>query len=144
MWKLFEEMRATPLVQPRQLARTARARLNSLRDRGAVRLWKVQTQTLTAAGETLHRASELPVVGRIYETAEDLVNRRLETLTANPVAGYDELNAKDAARAARDLRRRVDLLALQRAEQGGKNRKTVLDAIEETLARLAKLETAPV
>ncbi len=144
MWKLFEEMRATPLVQPRALARTARARLNSLRDRGAVRLWKMQTQTLTVAGGALHHAAELPVVGRIYEGAEDLVNRRLESLTANPVAGYDEMNAKEAARAARDIRKRVELLLLRRAEQAGKKRKTVLDAIADTLGRLDKLESVAV
>ena len=142
MWEIFQELRGQPLERPKRLARTARAQLNSLRDRGAVRLWKIETQTLSRVGEALSQAPELPVVGRLSDAAEDLVNRRLGALTANPIPDYASLNAKEAARRARDIRKRVELLALERAEQSGKNRKTVLDAIAETLGRLGKLESA--
>lgn len=139
MWEIFQELRGQPLQGPRELARSARARLHTLRDRGEVRLWKMQTRTLTRVGEALSHSPELPVVGKLSDAAEGLVQRRLDALKASPIAGFDQLNAKDAARAARDVKRRVELLALREVESAGKKRKTVLDAIDETLARLDRV-----
>jgi len=55
------------------------------------------------------------------------------TMTA-PVAGYDALNAKQAAAIVAELEE-ADLLALYQYEQAHRNRITVLRAIEAALAR---------
>jgi hypothetical protein len=55
------------------------------------------------------------------------------TMTA-PVAGYDALNAKQAAAIVAELEE-ADLLALHQYEQAHRNRVTVLRAIEAALAR---------
>jgi len=55
------------------------------------------------------------------------------TMTA-PVAGYDALNAKQAAAIVTELEE-ADLLALHQYEQAHRNRVTVLRAIEAALAR---------
>jgi len=55
------------------------------------------------------------------------------TMTA-PVAGYDALNAKQAAAIVAELEE-ADLLALYQYEQAHRNRVTVLRAIEAALAR---------
>jgi hypothetical protein len=51
-----------------------------------------------------------------------------------PVAGYDALNAKQAAAIVAELEE-ADLLALYQYEQAHRNRITVLRAIEAALAR---------
>ena len=142
MWKRMTDLRTVVSQDPARIAREARARLSNVADRGETRLWKIETRTLARVSEALRAAPPLPVVGRVADLAERAVDRRLDALNANPIADFDALNAKDAARAARDLRKRVALWTLRRYEVAHKNRKTVLDAVDETLARLGKLTIA--
>lgn len=99
-----------------------------------VRLWQAQTETLEKVGAWLHETPR--ALGPLTGAAGKLVDKRLGALTTVPVAGYDELNARDASRTVRDLESRVALLVIRRHEEATKNRKTVLRAVEEQIARL--------
>jgi polyhydroxyalkanoate synthesis regulator phasin len=66
-------------------------------------------------------------------TQPELGEPSTPTMTA-PVAGYDALNAKQAAAIVAELEE-ADLLALYQYEQAHRNRITVLRAIEAALAR---------
>jgi hypothetical protein len=143
MWQILEQLKQ-PLARPRKLVRTARRQARSIVDRGEVRWWNFEQRALRRVGDALAHAPEVPVLGRIGDAAGELVSRRLETITANPIPEYVTLNAKEAGRAVRELRRRVDLMAVARSEEAGKNRKTVLDAIAESLGRLDRVEAAEI
>ena len=107
------------------------------RDEGAgarpAGLWRAQTRTLERAEALLEKAEELPVVKLVAEPAERLVAKRLDLVTAVPVEGYAELNARNAVKALADLDR-VGLLCVQRWENANKARKTVLDSITKRLS----------
>lgn len=139
MWQILEQLKQT---HPRKLVNTARAQARALADRGEVRWWNFEQRALRRFGDALSHTPDVPVLGRLGDAAETLVTRRLDAITANPITEYDQLNAKEAGRAVRELRRRVDLLAVARAEEGGKKRKTVLDAIAESMGRLDRVEAA--
>lgn len=141
MWEILEQIKR-PLNQPRMLVYKARARARSLADRGEVRWWNFEQRALRRVGDALAHTPDVPVLGRLGDAAEELVSRRLESITANPIPEYITLNAKEAGRAVRELRRRVDLLAVARAEEADKKRKTVLDAIAESMGRLDRVEGA--
>ncbi len=141
MWQILEQIKV-PLIRPRALVHTARLRARSLADRGEVRWWNFEQRALRRVGDAAAHTPDVPVLGRLSEAVGELVTRRLESITANPIPEYATLNAKEAGRAVRELRRRVDLLAVARAEEGGKNRKTVLDAVAESMGRLDRVEAA--
>ena len=74
-----------------------------------------------------------PEAGEAPAPASEVGESSTPTMTA-PVAGYDALNAKQAAAIVAELEE-ADLLALHQYEQAHRNRVTVLRAIEAALAR---------
>lgn len=112
-------------------------RAQSVRAEGEERLWRAQTRALERVGAWLHEAPRVPGLAPLAGAAEKLVDRRLQSLRAVPIADYDSLNARNASSAVRDLDSRVALIVVREHEAATKNRKTVLRAIEEQLARLA-------
>jgi hypothetical protein len=105
---------------------------------GQERVWTLQTQALEGMGSWLTRAAGLPVGARVSQPMERLVRDRLALQLAVPLANYDGLNAKTAARLVRDLDH-LGLLRVRRHERANKQRKTVLGAIEAQLERRAKI-----
>jgi len=126
--------------RPGQLVRDARSRLRVARGQGVERLWTLQVEALARVEQALEGAPEnLPVLSRMADEAEKLVARRLEAVTAAPLAEYDTLSAKDV-RAALSGLGQVELLALRRYEQSHKARKTVLADVERELSRRLQRE----
>lgn len=109
-----------------------RARVRRARNESGDRLWHLQSGALERVEGWLDAADELPAVGRLAGAAQHLVERRLERLSAVPVESWDDLNAKQAIAAVRELSRSA-LRAARRREALGKSRKTVLRAIDERL-----------
>lgn len=140
-----DHLRQTP-ARIRALPATVNARRTALqtdltsrarraRTRGQVGLWRLQTRTLERADGVLQERVETPVVGWVAQPAQRAVHSRLTHVTALPVAGYQDLNAKSAARSVRGLSA-VQLLQIERWELANKARKTVAKAIEAERARL--------
>ena len=140
-----DELKNTPTrirEVPQRLATRRRRLVASLRHRAHVargeseeRLWRMETSALEGVVDLLGNLDDLPVMGRVVPGAERLVGQALDQVTAVPVEGYADLNAKTAAKAVRGLSR-VALLRVQRFEAGHKDRKTVLDAIDRELDKL--------
>jgi hypothetical protein len=107
---------------------TLRTRVRKVRNDGGDRLWELGTVTFEQLDQWLDARERLPV-GPIAR----LVERRLAALTEVPVDGWDELNAKQAVAAVRELDR-TGLRKARRREATTKNRKTVLAAIEAKVA----------
>jgi hypothetical protein len=110
----------------------ARDRVRRVRDDGRERLWTIRTTALSRASDLIDRADDWPAVGRIASAAGKVVDRELDRLTAVPVEGWDELNARKAADAVAGLDR-IGLVAARRREVATKNRVTVLRAIDARL-----------
>jgi len=85
-----------------------------------------------AAADPQPEAVEAPAAATAV-TQPEVSEPSASTMTA-PVAGYDALNAKQAAAIVAELEE-ADLLALYQYEQAHRNRITVLRAIEAALAR---------
>jgi hypothetical protein len=67
----------------------------------------------------------------------------LETVTALPIQGYAELNAKEVRASLKDLPH-LDLLKIRRYEANNKNRKSVLCDVDKEIERRFRAEpTAP-
>lgn len=113
----------------REAPTRARDRLRRARDDGRERLWTIRTSALSRASDLVDRADEWPAVGRLATVAGKVLDRELDRLTAVPVEGWDELNARKAADAVAKLDR-VGLVAARRRELATKNRVTVLRAID--------------
>ena len=131
-----EQLRAAParLRERRStLQEDLQVRARKLETQGREGLWRAQTRTLERAEELLEKAEELPVVKLVAEPAERLVQGRLDHVTAVPVEGYAELNARNAVKALAELDH-VGLLCVRRWEKANKDRKTVLTAIDKLLA----------
>jgi len=131
-----EQLRAAParlLERRASMQQDLQVRARKLETQGREGLWRAQTRTLERAEELLEKADELPVVKLVAEPAERLVAKRLDLVTAVPVEGYAELNARNAVKALADLDR-VGLLCVQRWESANKGRKTVLDSITKRLS----------
>ena len=125
--------------KPTEVARKARHRVHVARIDGSRRLWTLETDALARAGMLLGKAPDgVPVVSRVIDAAERFLSRRLELATAVPIAGYDELNAKQIRNHLRELSP-LDLARLQRYEAGHKHRKSVIADIEKELSRRVKL-----
>ncbi|MBX2797058.1 MAG: hypothetical protein KTR31_05305 [Myxococcales bacterium] len=127
----------------RDVIARARRRVKRVAQRSDDRIWGWRTEALEQAGQFLDRASDVPTIGAIFEPAQQLVEQQLERITEVPVDNWDDLNAKRAAAAVRQLDRAGLRNALRR-EQQTKSRKTVLKAIEERLARQPRLAPRPV
>lgn len=118
-----------------QVRTELQGRAKRLESEGRERLWRGQIKTLERAEELLEKAEELPVISSVADNAERLVHSRLELVTAIPVEGYEDLNAKSAIAAVKELDR-VGVLCVQRWELANKNRKTVLAAVDHRLEEL--------
>ena len=130
-----EQLRAAPerlKARRATLQQDLQERAHSLETQGRVGLWRAQTRTLERAEALLEKAEELPVVKLVAEPAERLVHERLDMVTAVPVEGYAEMNARNAVKALAELDR-VGLLCVRRWEKANKGRKTVLDAVAKRL-----------
>lgn len=138
--KLWTDVKAAPTrIRTHQLALVSRARHRAYRVRtgGQERIWTLRWTALEEVGGWLARTAEVPVVGRVAIPVERLVQERLDASLAVPVEGYDDLNARNASRAVRELDH-LGLLRVRRHEADHKARKTVLDAVEAQLARRAR------
>jgi hypothetical protein len=115
---------------------TLRHTAHVVRGESQQRLWVLETKALDWMDAVLEGAETLPeVFGKVTGPVEDFVQQRLDALVACPVENYETLNARNAARAVRDLGW-LDLLRVRRIEESTKARKTVLDAVETALERL--------
>lgn len=135
--RLREELKDAPerlRKRGREVQERVGERLHELKEEGEERAWTAETRVLEEAGKVIDKASGLPVVSRVAPSAGRLVQERLEAVTRPPVPDFDDLNARNAAQAARGLSR-VDLQKLLRYEKAHKNRKTVREAIEAELRR---------
>jgi hypothetical protein len=126
----------------KRLRHHARKRVHEIRIQGAERLFNFQLDGLERMENLLNRAPELPVVSRVTDAAEKLVHRGLEAVGAAPVDDYDSLNVREVSKALPDLGY-VELLRLRRYEETHKNRKTVITAVNQALARLEKAPEPP-
>ena len=114
----------------------ARHKVHLVRGDGAERLWHFENQALDWVDDVLNRG-QLPGVDLVKGPVGRWVAQARETVTSNPVDGYDGLNARAAADAVRELDL-VDLLKVERLEREGKGRKTVYEAIERRRNALQK------
>ena len=117
--------------------RSARHQAHLARGESQERLWKLEHQALDLVDTVLDRAEDLPGASRVTDPIERLVGQRRTNSLANPVEGYDALNARSAANAVRELEW-VELLRVQRYEADNKKRKTVFEAIERRRVQLNK------
>jgi len=125
------------------LSRRARLRVFNARGESAERFWTARTATLETVEGLLGKSAEVPVLGTITSAANKLVHNRLETLTALPIDGFADMNARAAIKSVKATNGRVALCSIRRFEATGKNRKTVLAALEAEIARIpAELKAA--
>ena len=122
--------------QADEIIHLARHKVNVVKGEGAERLWHFENQALDWVEDVLDR-TDVPGVDKVREPVGKFVDQARENVTANPVEGYNELNARAAAAAVRDLNH-VDLLKIEKIESATKNRKTVIEAIERRRLTLAK------
>ncbi len=115
----------------------ARHKVHLVRGDGAERLWHFENQALDWVDDVLNR-TDVPGVELVKEPVGRLVKQARESVTSNPIEGYDALNARAAADAVRQLDI-VDLLKIERIERSVKGRKTVFDAITRRRTELQKL-----
>ncbi len=131
---MFEDLKQ----RGEQLMAQARHRAHLARGEGRERLFLVEAEALERLDGLLEAASELPVVGpRLATPVARVVQTTVERRTLPALEGYDELNAKAAARAVRELDH-LGLIKVRRHEAANKGRKTVLDAVERQLQLLSQ------
>lgn len=131
-------------AMPEQLKTEAGQRLRAARrwwwdtrETATTSLFKAHLTAIDRAKELADKAAS--VAGEdLAERAKSLVSS-IEKATADaPIAGYDEMNVRDAMNAIRELDR-YGLLRIERYEQSNKARKTVMDAIHREVERRARL-----
>jgi len=129
---------------PEQLKTEAEQRLRAARrwwwdtrETATTSLFKAHLNVLDRAKELADKAGT--VAGEdLAERAKGLVDS-IEKATADaPIAGYDDMNVREAMNAIREIDR-YGLLRVERYEQSNKARKTVLDAIQREVDRRARL-----
>ena len=113
------------------LVERLRRQVMAMRNSGQERVWNFETTALEAIEGMLAKGDDTPIE-KLTSSLEDLVTRRLDTVTAPRIENYDALNAKDSIRALRGLDW-LDLLKVARYEELTRNRKTVLQAVERAL-----------
>ncbi len=136
---LIDDLKNTPtkVAERREdLSRRARLRVHKTRGESLERFWTVRTTTLERVEGLLGKSADVPVLGTLTSAANKLVHSRLETLTALPIEGYADLNARAAIKAIKAIDGRVALCSIRRFEAANKNRKTVLAALEAEVARI--------
>ena len=109
----------------------AKRQVQTAKNSGQERLWTLETSALEAAEGLLGKADETKLA-KWTASLEDLVTKRLDTVTAPSIEGYDTLNAKATIKAVKGLDW-LELLKVARYEQMTRNRKTVLGAVESEL-----------
>lgn len=141
--RLLDDLKAAPeriRTAPARMAdrrrnttRWARQRVRTARGQTQRQLWTWRVNTLEATGDLLDKGTDVPVLGRIIGPAASFVNSQKSALTAVPVDGFEDMNARDAIAAIKELDT-LSLFIAQRFESENKNRKTVLAAIDKRLA----------
>jgi len=107
-----------------------------MRGQGRERVWRASADTLEAIETFIGRAPEnLPVLSKVADAAERLVHGQYEAFTRVSLEDYATMNAKEAIRIVVGLDH-LELLRVQRFELATKNRKTVLSAIDKSIAQL--------
>ena len=119
------------------LVHQARHRAHLVRGEGEERLWTLETQAIDWVDGLLER-SDAPAMERVREPVGKLLSQARSSVFANPIDGYDALNARSAANAVRELGV-TGLLQIEKIETAGKGRKTVFEAIERRRVELQKL-----
>ena len=116
-------------------ARIQRARhdVHVARLDGAARLFDLGTDSLSRAQDFLKEAPDS--LAPVTRSLQGLVDGGLEQVTRVSIEGYDEMNVRQIDDAVRGLGV-VELARVERRELAGKNRKTVLRAIERERSRL--------
>ncbi len=131
---MFEDLKQ----RGEQLVAQARHRAHLARGEGRARLFLVEAQALERLDGLLEAASELPLVGpRVATPVARALQTTVERRTLPDLQDYDQLNAKAAARAVRELDH-LGLIKVRRHEAANKGRKTVLDAVERQLQVLSQ------
>lgn len=114
----------------------ARHKAHLFKGEGAERIWHFENQALDWVEDVLDRADG-PGVDKVRENVGKLVEQARDSVTASPIEGYEQLNARAAADAVRSLNH-VGLLKIERIETDGKGRKTVFEAITRRRQQLQK------
>ena len=142
LWLRFCELRDESVDRARGARDSGMSTAREIRATGEVRWWTFETQTLEALEGVFGRVQEVPGLGRVWTPLFRVLRARLDEVTAMPIAEYDTLSAKRAAKALRPLDR-LELLRVRRYEVANKNRKTVLDGIERSFDRLNRPPLEP-
>ena len=116
-------------------------RVSGAREHSEQRLWTLQMSALEGASELIDRASKVPVLERVVPNARDLLTAVEKASTAPPMVDYDDLNVRKILGSLHTFDR-LGLLRIQHHEAAGKNRKTILDAIQRELDRRIRLAAA--
>lgn len=122
--------------QADDLVSQARHRAHLAKGEGEERLWHLESQALDWVENVLDRA-DVPGVDKVREPVSKLVDQARSSVLANPIEQYEELNARAAAAAVRELGV-TGLLQIERIEKAGKGRKTVFQAISRRRTELQK------
>jgi len=136
---IIDDIKKTPTrVAERRdaLSRRARLRAHNARGQGAERLWTARTTALERVEVLLGKSSDVPVLGGLTAAANKVVQGHLDSLTAINIDGYADMNARAAIKAVKATDGRIALCSLRRFEAANRNRKTVLAAIENEIARI--------
>jgi len=122
--------------QADELVHQARHKAHLVRGEGEERLWPLETQAIDWVDDLLERVDG-PGVDRVREPVVKLLNQAKSSVFANPIEDYDQLNARAAVDAVRELVT-TGLLQIEVIEKNGKARKTVFEAIDRRRSQLQK------
>lgn len=114
-----------------------RSRVTQARNDGEERLWTLQLHALEGAGKFVRRVETLPALERVGSAASDVLENLEREATRPPIANYNDLGVRNIIPELRELGL-VGLLKVKRAEEAGKQRKTILDAIDREMERLSR------
>ncbi len=120
-----------------QNLRKARRWFWDAREKAALKTFETHVAALDRATALAAQAGEY-AGEQAGETAKSLVGAFEKATIAPPVAGYDEMNVREAMASLREIDR-YGLLRVERYESAHKARKTVLDAISREVDRRARL-----
>lgn len=116
-------------------------RVSGAREQSEQRIWTLQMSALEGASNLIDRAAKVPALERVIPNARDLLTAVEKATTAPPMADYDELNVRKILGSLHTFDR-LGLLRIQHHEAAGKNRKTILDAVQRELDRRIRLAAA--
>ncbi len=130
--QILEDATRARAEAARARVQDARARAHKVTTQGRVLRWNLETRALERVHGWLDQLPETPVTARVVAPLDRLVSRRLTAVT-QPLEGFGDLNSRDAIAAVRGVSDAVTLHALRRTEAAGRQRKTVLAAIDARL-----------